>query len=700
MVVDVYARQPRQSTKASPQRATMASSSSSLLDPGVAGPPTTKRRRLGANPLEPLSSNAIIKGAGTQTRALVRAVEREDEQFANQTTPYGLLRKQLALPTKDNDITKVDYLCPMAFLHLAAMRAPWFAGFLWEHLGSKVGRIALYSDTVRPGNALRPDKARSFEAIYWTLMEFPQWFRSSASGWLSLLYISSQTLAKVKGGLSKVMEQLLLAIWPSSGFNMGVSGIRITKNPMACPGGAMAGPCFDAVIRARFGCFVADERALKAIAQGKGSSGLKPCLRCANILSGDPDRIPATSPLKHYRHGVPEEFDQWTSPRFMEVRDRVLQTWRTCRKHEALEVQKILGVSYEEGEGLIWGPASNIAQIPVSLYYDSMHSLWASGGVAQYELNQFIVAVVDVGVSWEQLQTWLDLFVFPPGRQHLKSFKLSDRVVAGPDSHLRGFAGEVLSLVTVFAQFGLMCLQPRGLLLPNVRSLCLLARLRDYFQAGEQSWLDPTQAREVNREHHQLFVQLYPSCVKPKLHFIWHLFDSHLDFQVRLSSFATERKHKLGKGIGAFAFRNLTKTILTRAMLHELEEITRHRAITAECLLGQERPCKPGGWHKASSTRTRWGNMRVKELVRWSEPTPANSVAGPTARTRFGEALAFLRAPSGELHVQVDCHRCTDRGRWVSDGTVEVVPATSLLPSLPYMKDMGQKHICGGWDAQ
>jgi hypothetical protein len=46
-----------------------------------------------------------------------------------------------------------------------------------------MGRLALYFDEVKPGNVLRPDKGRSLQCVYWTLLDLPDWFRSRGYGW-------------------------------------------------------------------------------------------------------------------------------------------------------------------------------------------------------------------------------------------------------------------------------------------------------------------------------------------------------------------------------------------------------------------------------------------------------------------------------------------------------------------------------------
>ena len=40
---------------------------------------------------------------------------------------------------------------------------------------------------------LRPDKGRSYEAVMWSVLEWPEWFRQrlDSAGWLGLCYVLS-----------------------------------------------------------------------------------------------------------------------------------------------------------------------------------------------------------------------------------------------------------------------------------------------------------------------------------------------------------------------------------------------------------------------------------------------------------------------------------------------------------------------------
>ena len=79
-------------------------------------------------------------------------------------------------------------------------------------------------------------------------------------------------------------------------------------------------------------------------------------------------------------------------------------------------------------------------------------------------------------------------------------------------------------------------------------------------------------AREVTQAHHEKLAELYPSVVKPKIHYLKHSFDSIERLGVNLSCFGPERRHKGAKAVAVFsynkAFGNVTNNAdATRSQL-------------------------------------------------------------------------------------------------------------------------------------
>ena len=113
------------------------------------------------------------RGKGFSLRQARRRFAEMLKKPSLQCTPYGQVVKQLEVDT-DSGPVHVDYVCPHAWLYIACFPCQVFAQFLTGCLsqglpgqGDLAGSICIYSDEAQPGNVLRPDRGRSFLAVYW-----------------------------------------------------------------------------------------------------------------------------------------------------------------------------------------------------------------------------------------------------------------------------------------------------------------------------------------------------------------------------------------------------------------------------------------------------------------------------------------------------------------------------------------------------
>ena len=71
-------------------------------------------------------------------------------------------------------------------------------------------RLCFYSDKATPRDGLRPDHAGSFEALYWTILDFPQWVRTrGVLKWFRFAYCLEQDLEDAEASISVVMKHVL-----------------------------------------------------------------------------------------------------------------------------------------------------------------------------------------------------------------------------------------------------------------------------------------------------------------------------------------------------------------------------------------------------------------------------------------------------------------------------------------------------------
>ena len=140
-------------------------------------------------------------------------------------TPYGKIVK-----TFEVDRLTIRYICPLAFLHQACSSSKHFANTFVGACVGNVGRVSLYVDEVTLGNALRPDKGRAYQAVYWSLLDMPSWVHERcATGWFTAFYVQTTSLRNANVSISKLLLAFMRVVWnPTPGeWNAATIGIRL-----------------------------------------------------------------------------------------------------------------------------------------------------------------------------------------------------------------------------------------------------------------------------------------------------------------------------------------------------------------------------------------------------------------------------------------------------------------------------------------
>jgi hypothetical protein len=612
-------------------------------------------------------------------------------------------------------------------------------------------RITLYFDEVTPGNNLRPDAGRSYLAVYWTFLEFPAWFRANQNGWFELCYIPVKVLWNIRGEHSKLTELLLAIFFPldTMSFNFARTGMQVpigiqparpsappqansqaspavglrrSRQPTRPPTRSKASPAVlprsqqptppptrskasPAVGRwffflAVFACFIADEKAVKQISMAKGASGRKPCLNCQNVVGRiSPEDVPADGPLVHLICGDPARFVPHTPATLQSLYSYLLGESR----HRRIGVDEVAAGFVVSDDSLLASPMAAEANLPFSIYWDWMHCLVASGGVAQYELNQLLRRVA-VLCPLEHLDEFSKFVKLPERHRFDASFE--ERVQDNDGSHIRAFASEMLSMFIIVGLFLDAVFAPLGLLEPEIKCFRLLARILYQFRRGDE--VQVGLLRSLILEHHRLAVSLYPEVIRPKLHYLIHICECIERFGVLLSCFVTERKHRQSKQIGAFAYNSWCTTMLRRTVRDHLVWLQKAENLQPYKLVQPWNNALPPRWQfklllsgladskaeiqaaikMARRLSTPRGLMCSRDLLAFrGEALPAPGGARP-CQVRVGFAKMFFKVHE-RFFALVDDLKHSEGVTFQSGpgDTKEVfVEATDLLGAFPYMK--------------
>ncbi|CAK9037144.1 MBD domain-containing protein [Durusdinium trenchii] len=305
------------------------------------------------------------------------------------------------------------------------------------------------------------------------------------------------------------------------------------------------------------GAVLSDEKSLKELWSLRGAAGTKPCCLCQNVV-GHMSREDVASHewLVHYSCTNRTRFAKHTSASFQAMRDRLALVAAAGSKKELNALGQCFGLQYND-LGVLWHPTLKDQVCPVSqTMYDWMHVLVASGGVAQYEVNEFAKAVQQLGIPLSTLDQFSRTVILPWGRKNIPRDFFQERINPENDSHVRAFATEVMVALPILALFIETVLEPNSLLPEHCTSLKLMAEIIDILTKMDGAVHLATQLRDAVDKHGILFDKLYPGCVKPKAHWKFHIPEQIQSFGVNMSCFSPERKHRAIKAIASHVFND------------------------------------------------------------------------------------------------------------------------------------------------
>lgn len=189
-----------------------------------------------------------------------------------------------------------------------------------------------------------------------------------------------------------------------------------------------------------------------------------------------------------------------------------------------------------------------------------MHIFLAHGGLAQYEVNGAVLALTAHGVQLSDLDAWVTAVQKPRGFTRLPKNFFQKRIVARDGAHIRAFASEMLSAISLLGFFMDVVMKndaPPSLSLV-LQCFDLLRIMMTIFQRGDAKHIPTLQT--AMQTHHEIYVQLYHAI--PKVHMQRHVVDFWLRWGYLLSCFGPERHHKIMKQVMRFTYHGAHKSAL------------------------------------------------------------------------------------------------------------------------------------------
>ena len=147
---------------------------------------------------------------------------------------------------------------------------------------------------------------------------------------------------------------------------------------------------------------------------------------------------------------------EWTNDEVHDVFAELAEAWLQHQRGDLTKaafnkLQTHIGWTYGEGHSLLSSPMAARANLPEGVYYDWMHSLVSSGGVAQYAISQLLRRLISASQDGDATLALMDemrkKMVWPKSSPKLHNMQFKERMPKRPDGHVRMFAAETLQVM-------------------------------------------------------------------------------------------------------------------------------------------------------------------------------------------------------------------------------------------------------------
>ena len=600
----------------------------------------------------------------------------KDELYAagREETPFGTVAVSSTLQGTACPMV-IEHVNPFAFFYRALSKYRKFARLLVDlrrRAPNGCLTVVLYMDKATPGNNKRHDMGRKTQAIYFSILEFPLWFLARRNGWLPFSYVLA--IDQKRSGVTDCMlaRFFINCFHGPSRLEDFETGIAIETQELGV-----------VQLRLRAGLTVADWEELVILYSLTGYNGSVPCGICRNILGRCP---PFDHPyLLHINSAEHDRYDFHTRETYKQIRAR-MEGVAAAGGNVASAAQET-GIKYDPG-GLIYDElAMSKFEVPWCEYGDWMHGWVASGGVAQYELNQVVLQVVDhvPNLDITDVDLWISAVTLPRGMCKLPSKTFfADRVQPYRNRNIKVFAAECLTAVMLMGFFIDAIVAPLCIdgLQQVISCFTLLRIILVILQRGDIADLELL--RESVQMHHELFLICFPDCVKPKLHQVSHIYHFWKYWGKLLSCFGPERYHKLMMRTMRYSYRRCGLTALMYSIRTWFQNLDLD-ILYLPIHLVTPRACEPP-IHYMGAVITHWsvalntpqGHVFKKDILQWIED----------GVIKLGVAKGFCHATNGGrdsyFALISECERISDvTWRRGSEGIV-FLNAECIVGAVPY----------------
>jgi hypothetical protein len=427
--------------------------------------------------------------------------------------------------------------------------------------------------------------------------------------------------------------------------------MALILNTMFLPG---AGPSFQTgfvlpdsagtgrtVTRGIFG-FSTDLAAHKELFQVKGTSGVKCCLNCGNVVK---KRMVESADATVVGLGCADrsKFQRYDDDDFYFIVDELERVSGTIAPSRFAKLETALGVHHVPDGLLANRSIRSIVKPSQHCIRDWMHT-YVGDGVVNSEMGMLINEMARFGFTREHVQSFSQLCTLPKahGKPHASWFGESRL----HPLYISSFASTLLSMLPIVALFLIEFSVATHI--PDhcacFADLCLIIGLLQAGPDRAMRFIDVLTSLIV--KHHGQFYSLYKHGSKPKLHHAHHIPDGMRWLCKLLSCFVTERKHKSVKRAALYTFRHFEHTVTANVLSAQIETMRAgHNLFEERCLVA---PRVIGHVHGAEQICT--SNRAVTPVGELYKGDLVYTFSGIA-----GRIVSFLSTPS-DLVIEIDAY--------------------------------------------
>jgi len=217
-------------------------------------------------------------------------------------------------------------------------------------------------------------------------------------------------------------------------------------------------------------------------------------------------------------------------------------------KKSFADSEQAFGLTFDK-DSLLWDIGLRSVFKPIThIYWDWMHTYLTSSGTMTYHMNEMCLDIAEAGVDLSRLDEMMHSFL-EANRTQIRPLGptfIGKHVNRTRGEHMKGFAGEMVSVLCFLKFFCIRTLIPSGTLVEKARSVCLAYNIICLLRLGDAAVGRTEELARLIAEYHQRLEQEWGiQVLKVKAHLQHHIPRCIRVCGFGLACWSNERRNRL-----------------------------------------------------------------------------------------------------------------------------------------------------------